>query len=46
MAKSNYQFDKRQRELKKDRKQEEKRQKKLARNGAAESPEAKPEDAA
>ena len=32
MAKPNYQYDKRQRELKKERQQEEKRQKKLARN--------------
>jgi len=31
MAKPNYQYDKRQRELKKERQQEEKRQKKLAR---------------
>jgi len=32
MAKPNYQFDKRQRELKKAKQQEEKRQKKLASN--------------
>jgi hypothetical protein len=32
MAKPNYQFDKRQRELQKNKKQEEKRQKKLSRN--------------
>jgi len=38
MAKPNYNFDKRQRELKKAKQQEEKRQKKLARNGTAEAP--------
>jgi len=38
MAKPNYQFDKRQRELKKIKQQEEKRQKKLSRDGTAESP--------
>ena len=38
MAKPNYQFDKRQRELKKIKQQEEKRQKKLARDGTAEPP--------
>jgi len=32
MAKPNYQYDKRQREIKKAQQQEEKRQKKLARN--------------
>jgi hypothetical protein len=46
MAKPNYQYDKRQRELKKERQQEEKRQKKLARNSpdapAPESEEEKP----
>jgi hypothetical protein len=36
MAKPNYQYDKRQRELKKAKQQEEKRQKKLARNAPAE----------
>ncbi|MGH8460817.1 MAG: hypothetical protein ACRESS_04365 [Stenotrophobium sp.] len=36
MAKPNYQFDKRQRELKKIKQQEEKRQKKQARDGTAE----------
>lgn len=36
MAKPNYGFEKRQRELKKSRKQEEKRQKKLARTDGAE----------
>lgn len=35
MAKPNYGFDKRQRELKKAKQQEEKRQKKLARQGPA-----------
>jgi hypothetical protein len=35
MAKPNYQFDKRQRELKKNKKQEEKRLKKLASNPPA-----------
>jgi hypothetical protein len=46
MAKPNYQFDKRQRELKKDKQQEEKRLKKLARNEAVEAvepPTTKPE---
>lgn len=43
MAKPNYQFDKRQRELKKDKQQEEKRLKKLARSEATESPTTKPE---
>lgn len=38
MAKPNYQFDKRQRELKKNKQQEEKRLKKLARNGTPEAP--------
>lgn len=38
MAKPNYQFDKRQRELKKAKQQEDKRQEKLARKGPAESP--------
>ncbi|HEU0198469.1 MAG TPA: hypothetical protein VFQ88_14825 [Nevskiaceae bacterium] len=38
MAKPNYQFNKRQRELKKIKQQEAKRQKKLARDGVAESP--------
>jgi hypothetical protein len=37
MAKPNYQFDKRQRELKKEKQQEEKRLKKLARNETAEA---------
>ncbi|MGY6552961.1 MAG: hypothetical protein ACXIUM_00410 [Wenzhouxiangella sp.] len=36
MAKPNYQYSKRQRELKKAQQQEEKRQKKLARNAPAE----------
>lgn len=36
MAKPNYQFDKRQREIKKNKQQEEKRLKKLARGGASE----------
>lgn len=35
MAKPNYEFDKRQREIKKNRKQEEKRLKKLARNATS-----------
>ncbi len=48
MAKPNYQYDKRQRELKKAKQQEEKRQKKLARNAPAddsqpESPDQEPE---
>lgn len=34
MAKQNYSFEKRQRELQKNKKQEEKRQKKLARSAA------------
>lgn len=38
MAKPNYNFEKRQRELKKNKKQEEKRQKKLARSGNPETP--------
>lgn len=46
MAKPNYQFDKRQRELKKNKQQEEKRQKKLARTGTAETPTDKPEEPA
>lgn len=37
MAKPNYQFDKRQRELKKSKQQEEKRQEKLARKDSPES---------
>ena len=43
MAKPNYQFDKKQREMKKDKQQEAKRQKKLARNGTTETPATKPE---
>ncbi len=46
MAKPNYQFEKRQRELKKAKKDEEKRQKKLARSGKTDAPtgeEEKPE---
>lgn len=43
MAKPNYQFDKRQRELKKEKQQEEKRLKKLARNDTTEPSTAKPE---
>ena len=43
MAKPNYQFDKRQRELKKSKQQEEKRQKKLARSNTAEPPTTTPE---
>ncbi|SEQ83887.1 hypothetical protein SAMN04488038_11183 [Solimonas aquatica] len=39
MAKPNYQFDKRQRELKKAKAQEEKRQKKRIRDAAEASPE-------
>lgn len=39
MAKPNYNFDKRQRELKKSQKQEEKRLKKLARNTPADGTE-------
>lgn len=38
MAKPNYQFEKRQRELKKIKQQEEKRLKKLAGNSAGEAP--------
>jgi len=48
MAKPNYQFDKRQRELKKNKQQEEKRLKKLARTETPENPDAasnKPEQA-
>jgi hypothetical protein len=44
MAKPNYQFDKRQRELKKNQQQEEKRLKKLARS-ASESAVPEPEKA-
>lgn len=40
MAKPNYRFDKRQRELKKNQQQEEKRLKKLARGSPAETPSA------
>lgn len=43
MAKPNYRFDKKQRELKKEKQQEEKRQKKLARSGTAEAPAVEPE---
>jgi hypothetical protein len=44
MAKPNYKFDKRQRELKKAKEQEEKRQKKLARgNSPEEAPKTDPE---
>jgi hypothetical protein len=46
MAKPNYQFDKRQRELKKNKQQEEKRLKKLARSEtspSADAPAEKPE---
>lgn len=39
MAKPNYQYDKRQRELKKAKQQEEKRLKKLARTAAEAAPE-------
>jgi hypothetical protein len=46
MAKPNYNFDKRQRELKKNQKQEEKRLKKLARTDEAGSPETDTETAA
>ena len=46
VAKPNYQFDKRQRELKKNKQQEEKRLKKLARNEAAEASAIKPEPSA
>lgn len=42
VAKPNYQFDKRQRELKKIKEQEEKRQKKLARDAAGTNPAADP----
>lgn len=42
MAKPNYRFDKRQRELKKHRQQEEKRQKKLARGTEADGSPAAP----
>lgn len=45
MVKPNYGFDKRQRELKKAKQQEEKRQKKLARNPAPEAPAKTPEQA-
>lgn len=38
MAKPNYRFDKRQRELQKNRKKEEKRQKKLTRGESREAP--------
>ncbi|TVS18052.1 MAG: hypothetical protein EA417_04795 [Gammaproteobacteria bacterium] len=38
MARQNYGFEKRQRELKKNKKKEEKRQKKLERSGNAEAP--------
>ena len=38
MAKPNYNFEKHQRELKKSKKQEEKRLKKLARNSSSETP--------
>lgn len=38
MATPNYRFDKRQRELKKHQQQEQKRQKKLARNSTTEVP--------
>ena len=38
MAKPNYEFEKRQREIKKNQKQEEKRLKKLARNAPADIP--------
>ena len=43
MAKPNYQFDKKQREMKKDKQQEAKRLKKLARSGTTETPATKPE---
>lgn len=47
MAKPNYQYGKKQRELKKAQKQEEKRQKKLARNApAAETPPDSPDQEA
>lgn len=42
MAKPNYRFDKRQREITKKQKQEEKRLKKLARNATAEAGEGSP----
>ncbi len=47
MAKPNYTFDKRQRELKKARKQEEKRLKKMARNPSSDpqDPTTQPEQA-
>lgn len=45
MVKPNYGFDKRQRELKKAKQQEEKRQKKLARNPGPETPAKPPEQA-
>ncbi len=38
MAKPNYNFEKRQRELKKSKKQEEKRQKKLAKGDGTDTP--------
>ena len=44
MAKPNYAFDKKQRELKKAKQQEEKRLKKAARNPNPEPPPAKPSD--
>jgi hypothetical protein len=46
VAKPNYQFDKRQRELKKNKQQEEKRLKKLARGETAEPSATKPEPSA
>lgn len=45
MAKPNYAFDKKQRELKKSKQQEEKRLKKLARNPIPEPPAKPPEQA-
>lgn len=43
MAKPNYKFDKRQRELKKAKEQEEKRLKKLARDAQTDTPKDEPE---